>query len=257
MKSISKSKNVPILVFITIILVTTSVLSLLFIASQLHHEESRHTFVFSTTGKDTTTPAERNFAKQFSDSVVFRQNLPRFEVRVQDDDENNEEEDDESLPHVIDSTGAIGNYYHSLIDKDSSKIDENNTNNTPSFCFSRFSTCIQSCLLPSHDTRRVNKFLSVFHSKRYKEPIQQLLREVSNTTSDEHDDDDDKKIIHVSVSDVESLICSNNKNNNNNPVGFWFCTEQCRFVGASEEDEDKKSIYFETRFVEGGPRFCF
>jgi hypothetical protein len=242
-------------------LISSSLICVIFIASRLHFYETENdnNFRFATTTTKTTTSKQesrisKNSNKEdLSSSLLLKNNklanadfklhVPAF-FQIRENESGNQTF--KRNINTIDSTGRINEI------QISAEVDPTQKQN---YCFSDHAVCIQQCLVKSNDERRVDKFLKSVFSKRYKSAIQMLIRGLSS--DDENDYTSSSSVMtRFSRSDAFSLLTSLSSSRKN-PVGLWFCGELCRFVGESEETEENKSIYFETRFEEGGPKFCF
>ena len=253
--------NTKCLFFIASLLIIFSISSLIYISFHIHHhEEITEQPSISTLENKKKKVVIINSVSDLIDEVLLKSenDSSMRKCTFKTDASLNITENRK----CIDSRGNVCSCFSILSDNNNnnccpassspSKQEEFREEVSSSFSFSSYSDCVSTCLNPVHDERRVDNFIKLQYTKRYKNMIKKIIKRLTAKLNSEKTERRSFKIpdrIYLSRNDVMKLMMAGN-NNNNNHLGLWLCGEQCRF-------DNQESIYFETRFKEGGPVYKF
>jgi len=252
------------------ILVIFSLSSLAFLLIQIHHDDNHHNneheALLSQNSKQSIKPPITT-QSSFSVPEIIHHALSSIPPEKCTNKPSLTSDDE-----CIDSKGSICSCSSSRLNRNGccySSSRRTIVNSSPTkFSFSSYAECVSACLLPAHDERRVQNFIKLQYTKRYRGLVRKIVnrflkkKKKNRSTSSNlefHQKENSSMLlpekIFLSKDDVKMLLVrpsdDDEKENTdtNNHFGLWFCGEQCRF--------DRESIYYETRFKKDGPVFQF
>ena len=250
------------------ILILFSLSSLAFLLIQIHHDDdsssNQNKALLSQNSKKSIKPPITTTQSSFSVSETLHDTLSAIPPEKCTNKPSLTSDDE-----CIDSKGSICSCSSGLNKNGCCFSSSGRTmvnSSSTKFSFSSYAECVSTCLLPVHDERRIQNFIKLQYTKRYRGLVRKIVnrflkkknRRSTSSNLEVHRKENTNVLlpekIFLSKDDVKMLLVrpsgdADKENTTNNHFGLWFCGEQCRF--------DRESIYYETRFKKEGPVFQF